>query len=68
MTHNEYEQIIQQQREWQYYYNFEKYLKEHTEETGDYLPLQSYETNTMGRVYLDSCRSFYQFCQEDPII
>lgn len=58
MTQTEYEKFMQQQKEWQYYDNFEKYLKEHTEETGDYLPLQSHEANTMERVYLDSCRSF----------
>ena len=58
MTQTEYEKIMYRQNEWQYYDNFEKYLKEHTEENGDYLPLQSHEANTMERVYLDSCRSF----------
>ena len=31
MTQTEYEKFMQQQKEWQYYDNFEKYLKEHTE-------------------------------------
>ena len=58
MTQLEYENIIQQQKEWKYYYNFAEYLKEHTEESGDYLPLQNYEVNTIGKIYVDSCKSF----------
>ena len=58
MTKNEYAKLLQKEREWKYYNNFATYLKEHQEESGDYLRLQPYEVNTLSRIYIDSCCSF----------
>lgn len=58
MTEKEYQFLLSKQKDWKYYNNFTEYLLEHTEESGDYLPLQPCESNTIGKLYLDSCRSF----------
>lgn len=58
LTRQEYNNLLKEERDWKYYNNFATYLKEHQEESGDYLRLQPYEVNTLSRIYIDSCCSF----------
>lgn len=58
LTRQEYNNLLKEERDWKYYNNFDVYLTEHQEESGDYLRLQPYEVNTLSRIYIDSCCSF----------
>lgn len=58
ITIQEYNNFLSIQRKWDYYDNFKKYLKEHTEETFEYLCLHPDETGIKVDIAIDDEASF----------
>lgn len=58
LTEQEYNNFLSEQRKWEYYSNFKKYLNEHSEETFEYLCLHPSETGLKVDIAIDDEASF----------